>query len=566
MREHEVPTHVQAEDKVLLWLTFPQVVSLIAVAAAGYGVFNYAPGPTGLRIGLAAVVAVIGAVAAVGQIGGRRLPLVVADLLKYWLGARRFSGEVGELLRPAPLMAVESEPGLIERVQEKGKRRFRRLCRSRDRRNGDRPDQRSGGSKGRNGKGSKPQKRERRAGRMPLGRRRWAAGVAMALLGVAMAIPQAALAQGEGDEGGYRISEIDIEFLPPVLGRRVYVEGVSVSQDRVHVAVRAATDINLRVRAYGGEGGGALRYAGMASLDEGETATFNMPLSGYNPSITLSWVDSLGQAGAFSLSGDQIPYPLPSVDGELCDAEVTSLGWSRTTVSGTVTTDCERQVMETLELQTVSGRDPVRVRTVREAEVTGITGRVNVDVGSRTAQVPLVPGGDSQFSVVASLTEGSHNVSVELDLRGALTVPVPPLVRLRDVPERTEPQAHIVSVLRPGRSKLVYETVTVFHEDGTATNHRISARLSIPSEQVSVSTQVPVTYSAYVAAEIVERDPYIRSRDETIELESTAWADAPFVVLKIPEPEPAQEEVEQVRASDGVLEDLFGSLDWEWPW
>ena len=23
MREHEVPTHVQAEDRVLLWLTFP---------------------------------------------------------------------------------------------------------------------------------------------------------------------------------------------------------------------------------------------------------------------------------------------------------------------------------------------------------------------------------------------------------------------------------------------------------------------------------------------------------------------------------------------------------------
>ena len=23
MREHEVPTHVQAEDKVLLWFTFP---------------------------------------------------------------------------------------------------------------------------------------------------------------------------------------------------------------------------------------------------------------------------------------------------------------------------------------------------------------------------------------------------------------------------------------------------------------------------------------------------------------------------------------------------------------
>ena len=30
MREHEVPTHVQAEDRVLLWLTFPQL-SLIHI-------------------------------------------------------------------------------------------------------------------------------------------------------------------------------------------------------------------------------------------------------------------------------------------------------------------------------------------------------------------------------------------------------------------------------------------------------------------------------------------------------------------------------------------------------
>ena len=566
MREHEVPTHVQAEDKVLLWLTFPQVVSLIAVAAVGYGVFNYTPGPTGLRMGLAAVVAVIGAVAAVGQIGGRRLPLVVADLLKYWLGPRRFAGEVGELVRPAPLMAVESEPGLIERVQEKGKRRFRRLCRSRDRRNGDRPGQRSGGSKGRNGKGSKPQKQEKRAGRMTLGRRRWAAGAAMIVLTVAAAIPQAAFAQGEGDEGGSRISEVELQLPPPVLGRRVYVEGVSVSRDRVNVSVRAATDISLKVRGYGGEGGGALRYAGMASLDEEEGATFNMPLSGDNPSVTLSWVDSLGQAGAFSLSGDQIPYPLPSVDGDLCDAELTSLAWSRTAVSGTVSTDCERQVMETLELQTVSGPDSLRVRTVREAQVTGIIGRVTVEVGGNETDVPLVADGDTQFSLAASLTEGSQNVSVELGTRGALSVPVPPLVRLREVPERTVPQAHTVSVLRPGKSKLVYETVTVFHEDGTATNHRISARLSIPSERVSIVTQVPVTYASYVSAEIVERDPYFRARDESIEMETTVWADAPFAVLEIPEPEPAQEEAEQVRASNGVLEDLFGSLDWEWPW
>ena len=43
MREHEVPTHVQAEDRVLLWFTFPQVVAMTAVCALSYGAYRYAP-------------------------------------------------------------------------------------------------------------------------------------------------------------------------------------------------------------------------------------------------------------------------------------------------------------------------------------------------------------------------------------------------------------------------------------------------------------------------------------------------------------------------------------------
>ena len=46
MREHEVPTHVQAEDKVLLWFTFPQVVAMTAVGALAYGAYRYMP-PSG---------------------------------------------------------------------------------------------------------------------------------------------------------------------------------------------------------------------------------------------------------------------------------------------------------------------------------------------------------------------------------------------------------------------------------------------------------------------------------------------------------------------------------------
>ena len=68
MREHEVPTHVQAEDKVLLWFTFPQIVAMTAVGALAYGAYRYMPvGPSEARLALAVVVGVLGL-----AIGGRK--------------------------------------------------------------------------------------------------------------------------------------------------------------------------------------------------------------------------------------------------------------------------------------------------------------------------------------------------------------------------------------------------------------------------------------------------------------------------------------------------------------
>ena len=207
------------------------------------------------------------------------------------------------------------------------------------------------------------------------------------VLTVAAAIPQAAFAQGEGDEGGSRISESRTsELPPPVLGRRVYVEGVSVSRDRVNVSVRAATDISLKVRGYGGEG----RAEPSATpawhpLMRSETRDVQHAAQRRQPvRDSLMGRFSLGQAGAFSLSGDQIPYPLPSVDGDLCDAELTSLAWSRTAVSGTVSTDCEPSghgdpgIADRLGSRFVEGSG-----RLGRPQVTGIIGRVTVEVGSR---------------------------------------------------------------------------------------------------------------------------------------------------------------------------------------
>ena len=103
MREHEVPTHVQAEDRVLLGFTFPQTVAVTAVCAISYGAYRYAPvGPSEVRMALAVVLGLIGVAMVVGKIGGRRLPLVAADLLKYRLGARRYAGPVSQLVRAEP--------------------------------------------------------------------------------------------------------------------------------------------------------------------------------------------------------------------------------------------------------------------------------------------------------------------------------------------------------------------------------------------------------------------------------------------------------------------------------
>ena len=104
MHEHEVPTHVQAEDRVLLWFTFPQLIALAAVAALSYGIYHYAPIGSGtIRLLFGIGFAATGIAMVRGQ--GRRadpLPAVLADLLRFSVGARRFAGSVLQLIRTEP--------------------------------------------------------------------------------------------------------------------------------------------------------------------------------------------------------------------------------------------------------------------------------------------------------------------------------------------------------------------------------------------------------------------------------------------------------------------------------
>ena len=115
MREHEVPTHVQAEDRVLLGLTFPQIVAITAVCACPTAHTATPPSaPPRCAWPWPSSSGWQGMAMIVGKIGGRRLPLVAADLLKYRLGARVHAGPVSQLVRsepPAPVQPVRSGPG-----------------------------------------------------------------------------------------------------------------------------------------------------------------------------------------------------------------------------------------------------------------------------------------------------------------------------------------------------------------------------------------------------------------------------------------------------------------------
>ena len=260
MREHEVPTHVGAEDRVLLGFTFPQIVAVVAVCALSYGAYRYAPvGPSEVRMGIAVLFGLIGIAMVVGKIGGRRLPLVAADLLKYRLGARVYAGPVFQLVRsepPAPVQPTKAGPGPLSLMAKRVRRGLRGLRKKRrkdrERRNG----RMRWFGKRRQRDAGKRHGRDHRADTLETSRRRPRKGflaiAIVALLAAAVvAAPQAALADGPDEEGW---SSDEIEFQPPPLveGRRIFVERLSVSGDRAAVTLRAATDIDIRVRAFVG--------------------------------------------------------------------------------------------------------------------------------------------------------------------------------------------------------------------------------------------------------------------------------------------------------------------------
>ncbi|MCY3505365.1 MAG: hypothetical protein OXH41_04300 [Chloroflexi bacterium] len=536
MHEHEVPTHVQAEDRVLLWFTFPQIVALTAVAAVAYGLYSFAPGPFGVRLALAMLLALAGAAAVVGRIGGRKLPLVAADLLRFWLGPRRYAGAPAELARSEPPPAPPPAPNPVQLLVKRTRRGLRKLRKKR--RRGERKSFRAHCRFGKprfrrqceGGKGSRFDIR-------PLAQR---AGYALlaASIGVTTACGVMALASQPASADGHD-QWFEEEVLTPesVPGQRLFVERLTVYGERAGFALRAATDLDVQVRAYGGDDGQTLVYQAKESLVTGERRGWDVPLDGDFPSVTVSWQDGFGEAGAFSLEGAQLPYPLPTVEGELCSLSVTSLSWSRGRIEGGIASTCVTEVEERFDLPVVSGHHTESVTALIEAAVSGLSGTVTVTSGAYSTSVALVPDGNTAFRLSIGSGAGIQRVSIEAAIEATTTSQLPALVELTHHPERTERLTETASVTIPAFGDSVTESITVTGEDGVPVVHSVTASCYAPQSTVRQDVVFTVVHEEHVRAEVVTRAPLVRARSESLALGQSVASDDPYAALGSQAPE-----------------------------
>ena len=539
MREHEIPTHVQAEDKALLWFTFPQIVAVVATCAVAYGVYRYFPfGPSGLKLALAILLGAAGVALTVGKVGGRGLPLVCADLLKFNLGARRYAGSPAELAVSEPPPQPEVKPDPLRLLFKKAANRlgkFRETRRRRKSRRTFRPHRWLGRRRRKAGNGADPAHAEPGQGKR---RSRFLAVAGLAMLTAVAAMPAAALADGpDGKPYGdaWRLDEIYFEPPDPAPGRRIFIERLAVSGDTASVTLRAAHDLDLKGRVYGGRAGRTLKMGVNSAFTKGQARTYNLTLNGPSPSFTFSWHDALDRSGAVSVKSHQIPYPLPSADGELCDLELTFLEWTPGKITGVIASECIAETRHEEDLPVYAGHFSRNVPALLDAIVTAVAGTVTVRWGGHSATATFVPDGDTAFTLPIANAKATEDLEITADLTATLNVPRPPMLHTVHHPARTDV-------------------------------HTRRVRCSCGESSYTKTVRVYVHHPEHVRATERQRAPFTRTRTESIPLVSVTTtakaagvgADAPYQALYVPPPKPPPPKAEQTPVG--------GSNWWSWLW
>ena len=412
MQAHDVPTHLQAEDRVLLGLTFPQIVAGMAVLDLAYGVWQRAAFlPEGhWRIGAAVTFATLGLAGIVVRPGGRALPAVVLDLLRFALTPKRYGGGIAGLLRPP----VEETPTKAQ-GQTKGKGKA---------------------------KAKRNKKRWLRAG-LPFRLLSFTLAVSVVLASVA---PSAAV----------------MAAAPPEDAQRLFIESWTVRGNRAELSVRAATSLTVQVRAQTEDGGESFRARDV--LYRGERQTYSVPLRESHRAIAISWNDALGNAGLRVLDRRSFPFPIAPLETKDCTVSVTEVGWKEGQVAGRISGTCESEAEEVVEAVVLTDPDDptksVEQRLLLDATVQEVTGSLRLAASgpetNASRQMDFVRDGEMAFSLSVPLRSGVYDASLRADLISTHVIPLPARVDLTHHEEGT----WLANVPVIGRFAGFFHTVT----------------------------------------------------------------------------------------------------------
>ena len=414
MQAHDVPTHLQAEDRVLLGLTFPQIVAAMAVLGLAYGVWQRAAFlPEGhWRIAAAVTFAILGLAAIVVRPGGRALPAVVLDLLRFALTPKRYGGGIAGLLRPP----VEETPTKAQ-GQTKGKGKTK-------------------------AKAKRNKKRWLRAG-LPFRLLSFTLAVSVVLASVA---PSAAV----------------MAAAPPEDAQRLFIESWTVRGNRAELSVRAATSLTVQVRAQTEDGGESFRARDV--LYRGERQTYSVPLRESHRAIAISWNDALGNAGLRVLDRRSFPFPIAPLETKDCTVSVTEIGWKEGQVAGRISGTCESEAEEVVEAVVLTDPDDptksVEQRLLLDAAVEEVTGSLRLAASgpetNASRQMDFVRDGEMAFSLSVPLRSGVYDAFLRADLLSTHVIPLPARVDLTHHEEGT----WLANVPVIGRFAGFFHTVT----------------------------------------------------------------------------------------------------------